>query len=386
MHALLKNTMSKSCVALLAAYLLDRKTNLKLFPHAGAVKLQRAFAERCTQPLEPIYENIKLRPTETSLYGKPDEPEKQLKKRLKEPPLGEKDLQQTWPFHANWDGMERKNKQKFEKWRWRYLYFHAAPESDENFELTERGVAQAVAIKKKIKANRSSKGNKDSFDHFSVSFEPKCRAILQVRAFEQMQSNKSVEDPVEQWLVDGFPVDRMDPPHSDIMVPRNRNAEADMWGMEYAFRTVCKSAKRDRGKAGDVNSHEHYVLPKNLIAYFVQRAMQFEPGVFGRLRISDGSFTRVDVSEDGEVYVHVMAETSHLVKEYEKQKLCNDAPEDSGMDAPEGPAAAEEGDRDEGCPDDEVEEVDDDDEFNENCGDQQQGDGDAAGSKNFKLF
>ena len=97
-----------------------------------------------------------------------------------------------------------------------------------------------------------------------------------------------------------------------------------------------------------------------------------------------GSFTRVDVSEDGEVYVHVMAETSHLVKEYEKQKLCNDAPEDSGMDAPEGPVAAEDEVQDRGCPDDEEEEVDDDDEFNVDC--EQQGDGDAAGGKNFRLF
>ena len=44
----------------------------------------------------------------------------------------------------------------------------------------------------------SAKGNADCFDHFDVSHEPKWQAILQVRAFQQTQSNKSVKDPVEQ--------------------------------------------------------------------------------------------------------------------------------------------------------------------------------------------
>ena len=65
----------------------------------------------------------------------------------------------------------------------------------------------------------SAKGNADCFDHFDVSHEPKWQAILQVRAFQQTQSNKGVENLVEQWLVD---------------------------------------------------------VPKNLIAYFVQRVMRFE--------------------------------------------------------------------------------------------------------------
>ena len=364
---------------MLAAYLLDRKTNLKLFPHAGAVQLQTVFAE-CPN-LEPTFDNIRLRPTETRLYGDPGETSTQHKERFRVP-LGESDRQQTWPFYGNWDGMERAKKAPWGDLRWRYIHLHAAPETDEDFQLTERGTAQAVAIKRKIKENHSTEAGSDCVNAFSVSREPKCQSILQVRAFRQIQSRKSREDRVEQWLVDGFPVDRMDPPHSDVAVPRNRNAEADMWGMEYAFRTVCQSANR-RGRAGEVNSHEHYVVPKNLVAYFVQRVMQFEPDTFGRFRVGDGSYTRLDVSEDGGVHTNVVAETSHLVREYVKRNLPvggADAPEDSGMDVPEDPAADEGGN---GEKEDEREEEDcedADDEYVGDCGDdQQRGDGGDGG-------
>ena len=78
-------------------------------------------------------------------------------------------------------------------------------------------------------------------------------------------------------------MDRLDPPHSDVIIPAGSTAQAEYWQMEYALRKTCYRLPD--------KSYEHYVLPKKLIAYFVQRLMQFKPETFGRFRIHDGSQT-----------------------------------------------------------------------------------------------
>ena len=138
---------------------------------------------------------------------------------------------------------------------------------------------------------------------------------------------------MEQSLVDGFPVDSMDPPHSDVIIPAHRNVEADMWQMEYAFRKVCYRAKK-KGTARRQNAVEHYVLPKNLIAYFVQRIMQFKPETFGRFRIRDGSHTHITIDEEGEPMVKTVGETNHWLKEHYRQNLQGDGDNGIGLDVP----------------------------------------------------
>ena len=314
--------MKKSCMTLLGVYLLHRKTefNFKLFPRDGVLQLQNVYAEDPTHLFEPQDFYIKNFCTKTRLYGKPKRTIEELKQLVRNHPVIN---DEPWPSES------QKIPEIYNDWpepprRMRFLHFYAAPECDDQNRLTERGRLQAGQIVKKVMEEYPEDSKHHSI--VTVSMDPRCQTVVRLPEFQRKNFTSS-----DEYLVDGFPVDRLDPPHSDVIVPRDWNAEEDKWQMEYAFRKICHFPPCSFEKT---NSIEHFVLPKNLIAYVVQRAMQFKPETFGRFRISDGSHTYVKIRANGYGIVITIGETTHLSKEYNKQNLQGDGDDDIGLDVP----------------------------------------------------
>jgi len=296
--------------------LLHRKTcyNFKLAPQDGVLQLQNVYAEN----LEPTDENIRSDCRSTRLYRAPvplsyGKPGLSRKEKTKEKfkvftALGKSKLHkkldsQEWlPFEDNWDKLEEFF--KISGLSTRQLHFHANVDIGGNGLVTQRGLVQ----------------NKKSMN-FVTELYPPGKSIF--------YENDSGRDAMNFVDVDGFPVDRLDPPHSDVIIPAGRStAQADYWRMEYEFRKICIRPSEN----GHVR--EHYFMPKNLIAYFVQRIMQFKPETFGRFRISDGSHTYIMIDVDGTPRVLTIGETSQWVKEYDGQPSYSE--NDIGLDVPVG--------------------------------------------------
>ena len=98
--------------------------------------------------------------------------------------------------------------------------------------------------------------------------------------------------------------------------------------MEYVFRNICIPPSES------AHVKEHYFMPKNLIAYFVQRLMQFKPETFHRFRISDGSHTHLTIEDDGTPRILTIGDTSQWVKGYDGQPSYSN--NDIGLDVPVG--------------------------------------------------
>jgi len=319
---------------------LHRKTNysFKLFPQDGVAQLQNVYAEN----LEPTDENIRSDCMSTRLYGAPvplsygkpglSRKEKRKEKFIAFTALGlnvswQKESMGWWPFDDNWDKLDGFDN----KFSTRDLHFHAAPECDDGDNLTERGLVQNDGIMnfimEEILSSRSPIGNR-----LTVADDRRCRAAAQSKG----KTTPGLTLPVlkksfDQHLVDGFPVDRLDPPHSDVIIPQGRNAaQADYHQMEYAFRKICYRPCENR----HIKSYEHFVLPKNLIAYFVQRLMQFKPETFGRFRIRDGSHTHIIINRNGTPRVRTVGETNHWLNELYQHNLQCDGANDIGLDVP----------------------------------------------------
>ena len=189
-----------------------------------------------------------------------------------------------------------------------------AKEESENGGRTFRGADQEAANRKRVSVHRGT------------------------WEFQRHNPNYVPEGPDHSYKdLTGFPVNRMDPPHSDVAVPRGHNARADFWKMEHAFRKICHRHIYEEGNFLTPSYKlEYYLsLPKNLIAYIVQRLMQFPPETFGRFRISDGSHTHVKINYNGMPDVVMIGETSHLQKEYMARNHDFDrGSDDIGLDAP----------------------------------------------------
>ena len=312
--------------------MLNRKINynVKLFPQDGVVQLQHVYAEN----LEATDENITNRCNLTRLYRPPDgftsytdvEDLRKIEKKFKKEAFNElKDSQPSWPFDENWDELENAPLVKGHL----YMHFHAAPECDADDQLTERGRVQVDGIMKFFRMS-NYKNCKDKGGYIIVADDPRCQAAVGSRG---RVTDGFIADEIQKiphkYLVDGFPVDRLDPPHSDVIIPAGRStAQADYWQMEYAFRKTCY-----RPRLPD-KSYEHFVLPKNLIAYFVQRLMQFKPETFGRFRIRDGSHTHIIINRNGTPRVRTVGETNHWLNELYQHNLQCDGANDIGLDVP----------------------------------------------------
>jgi len=299
--------MKKTCIAALGAYLLSKKTNL--LPQGGLV---HAVAK------PPTFENIRDSPFETNLYRQPAINLREYG-RIVMYEFGDEDYQETWyngdqdvaTWNRNWDGMEQIQPRSFSKARTTRQLHLFAMEENENGERTGRGVDQENANNNIVTGMRS----------------------------ETLRKMGIPETPDHSYKdLTGFPVSRMDPPHSDVTVPRGHDARADFWKMEHAFRKICHRHIYEEGNFLTPSYKlEYYLsLPKNLIAYIVQRLMQFPPETFGRFRISDGSHTHVYITYNGMPQVIVIGGTSHLQKEYMARNHDFDRGSgDIGLDAPD---------------------------------------------------
>jgi len=278
--------VTKGGIALLGAYLLGKK----LLPQGGLVR---------AEDMDPTNDNIKFWPLYTTLYGKPTVKLAQLVSDHAHE-FEEDDSQQQWHYDADWDGMLIYSAlQPLNRMKIRNLHFYADFDTEDNGRTTARGENQLEA---------------------NITMAAEAGGSLQQK---------------DECLVGGVPVNRMDPPHSDVAVPRGHDAKADFWMMEYAFRKLFHRYKKERGGITRIQTEIWLRVPKNLIAYFVQRAMQFPPETFGRFRISDGSHTHVKIDYNGKPRVVVLGETSHILKLQDKKGSdLHNISEDVGLDVP----------------------------------------------------
>ena len=279
--------MKKICIATLGSYLLGKKTIF--LPQGGVVRAE------C---LEPTDANIELYPMQTRLYGRPEITKNQHKKQF-ECDFTEDDHQQEWGFDQDWDALEGTNPPNGEGHNIRrFLHFYAAYEQ-ENSDHTPRGSAQ-----------------------YSVDLE-------------QTPNVDETRKVLDGSFVKGFPVHRTKPPHSDLTVRGSHDAKKDFWAMEYAFRKVCHRFRHAELVKTKRKVERYFEMPKNLIAYFVQRIMQFPPETFGRFRISDGSHTCLTIDYNGKPKIYYIGITSHFQAEYVKRNVNSDRGlEDVGLDVP----------------------------------------------------
>ena len=291
--------MKKSCIATLGAYLLSKKTNCNLFPQGVLARSDVSAVDgNCGPPakLEPTLENIRDNPLKVRLYRKPAININQLTSMLLHECTDE-DRQEPWDvgsWNKDWDGLNTIQRPSYMKDDYsRHLHLLAKEES-ENGERTARGADQEAANRKREQIQ------KGDFTY-------------------QMHNPNAVRERPDDFYKDvtGFPVNRMDPPHSDVTVPRSHDARADFWVMEHAFRKICYRHIFESEETTHSTRYDYYLsVPKNLVAYIVQRLMQFPPETFGRFRISDGSHTHVSINYNGVPHVVIIGETSHLQDEY----------------------------------------------------------------------
>jgi len=305
--------MKKSCIATLGAYLLSKKTDCNLFPQGVLARSDVSAGDgNYPPPLEPNDLNIRKRPFNTRLYGAPTAQENEQITALKNNPFTENDRQDEHLLESNWDGLEGfQTEHDYAKWMRLHLHFYAVGDAENETRRSDQTNARQSFVRD------LSDGR---LQNYRNTFERK-------------------------W----FPVSRLDPPHSDVTVPRSHDAIADFWEMEHAFRKVChrfilngtfqfRSAREANGKkvTKGPETVEHWIhMPKNLIAYFVQRVLQFPPETFGRFRISDGSHTHFFIDYNGTPRFYVVGETSYLHKEYERVRRDFDRGSgDIGLDVP----------------------------------------------------
>ena len=105
--------------------------------------------------------------------------------------------------------------------------------------------------------------------------------------------------------------------------------------MEHAFRKLFHRCVKEEGREARSTTEQWLRVPKNLIAYFVQRVMQFPPEAFGRFRIRDGSHTHIKIDCNGRPRVYAVGAISHIQKEHvERGHDFDRGSEDVGLDVP----------------------------------------------------
>jgi len=298
---MINGMMKKSCVAALGSYLLGKRTIF--LPQGGLVR---------ADGLEPTDANIRNLPKQTRLYGTPRPMERNAEGQGRRERLNrdfDQDDRQTLSINENWDAMEGYNPPDNEGNKIRRALMFYAPYERVDYEHTARGKAQ-----------------------HDIDFE---------RITDANETRKCYEGGFEKW----FPVDRTDPPHSDLVVRGDHDAKKDFWLMEYAFRKIChrplchrpeQLPRENEENAPKIQAERYFEVPKNVIAYFVQRILQFPPETFGRFRISDGSYTAVTVNCNGKPKVYCIGTTSHFAKGYEERRNVPEdgLVEDVGLEVP----------------------------------------------------